>query len=680
MNKIHSNLLSPNTRDFSLEPGLVLRVDATVFCIVSIQDDVATLENTVSFDRKIVQIFRLLSDLVKGKVKLAEPDAIARALDGDIFSEDDQVVIRQLPLDELSDAQQKQVVRVTHYIRALRDKGYTSLNPKKSFIQLELDKLQKQFDDPKRPKASWVYKWSLALDRANGDSRAIIPRYDLRGGHGGSRLDPIVESAIQRVIESRKIDTTAKIRTQDILDQTKSILHIEQPNNLDLLFSLSWSTVDRRVKESFGAYDICVRNKGKAAAKKKFREWHPRDRAEFPLGVFEVDDKDMRVFLIDEKSGLPYGRAWITGVIDQCSDVMMGWEMSEQARSAWSAISSIVHAILPKDPAHPDFAECEHLSEFYGKPAIAVFDNALYNHAHEIGLHAEIIDFIVGWAKSNTPTEKSAIEGWNGRVERDFLPTLPGYRGDKRFKDGLAEGMASANMGLNGFQQLLTKWSVDVDANNPRRSDGLTPRQRWHYGMRYAKPRLPRDIYGLRLEATLHHTLKLRPEGINFYGIIYSSPILKLMKKRYGHNAEVTFRYTPKNLGEIFVFDPELKAYMPVLTANPEYAERLTLKQHKLIRKLARSNGIKNPSIPDFLRAREQLRIMTEQLRFSKKISERKRAKRTGDLPKALDQSQQSKTSDQETYVVTELEDQVIQLESVEMDDEDEGWVMPDNF
>lgn len=667
--KLQLNHLS---NDFTIEEGLCLRAGPTVFRIHEIIDSQVILEHAVSLERRLIPLPKLLAEIGNCKVQVCAPGDVDRAVNGDIFEEDDLNIIRRLPLNDLSDAQKNHVLRVMRYIEGLRRRGYTKLVPSNPTIQLDLDRIRAECQDPQPVRASWIYKWSLELDRAGGDPRAVIPRFDSRGGKGGKRLDPAIEEATTRVLSRLKSDPKAAVKTKKVLDDIRSVISIEHPQRPELNFNLNWSTIDRRVHEYFSEYELCRRNQGKEAADKKFRDWYPRDRAEFPLEVIETDDTDAVVFLIDDRSGLPFGRAFLTATIDQSSLAIPSIELSEQPRSSWSAISAIIKAMLPKDMSDPDFAETRSGCEFYGKPGIIVFDNALYNHANEIEEAARSIGVIPTWARPFRPTEKSYQEGWNALLKQDALPSLPGCRGDKKLREGLKEGVASANIGMLAFCQHVLKWTYDKYCNNER-SGGLTPRQRWHMGMRFSKPRLPVDIHGLKLVPCLHKTLKFRPEGILFQGIIYSIPFIQLMKKRYGHNAEVKFRYNPGNLGEIYVFNPSSKVYIPVPATNPEYAKGLTLFQDKLILKMARANGIRNPSIPQLLRCREELRLLTEQLRFSKKLQERKRAKRTGDIPENTD-TENKRPPETECVVVTDLEDRILDIMDVEMDGEDEGW------
>jgi len=675
---MNTNLIAQaSSADICVEPGLLLRVGPTIFRIEAIHGEIATLQHAITLnDRKIIKLPSLLAQIGKGLVLPANEIDLARGSDNDSFYEDDHQLLAHFPAADLSEAQIKQIRTLLRFITELRKLGYQSLSPKNSTIQLDIQRLHQKFadDTTKVPKAAWIYKWSLEFDKAGGDPRALTPRFEERGGKGKTKTTKEINKAIRTVLDRKKSDKDAKIKTYDVLSDVKSLLQIEYPTRPELSISANWSTVDRRIKDEFSPYEICCRNFGKRFADQKFRDWYPREKAEFPLAVCETDDTDSCVFTVDERSGLPSGRAWITAVIDQHTQVVPGLELSDKPRSTWSAISALVNAILPSDMDSPEFAECSSGCEFYGKPGVIIFDNALYNHAAEIEICASSLGLIPGWAKPFKPTEKSYQEGWNGRLKRDFLPKLPGFRGDKNLRDGLADGMASAAMGLQAFRQALLKWIYDDYSNTPL-ADGVTARQKWHLGMRYVKPRIPRDIWGHKLVPCLHKTLKLRPEGVLFCGLIYSAPFLIALRKKFGHNVETLFRYNPGNLGEIYVQDPVTKAFAPIPCTNPEYANGLTMYQHKLIRKMCSERKLRNPSIPQLLLLREKLRVLTEELRYSNRLKDRKKSSRTGDVPTDSNTAPSETSSKKDVFVVvTELENTVLDIEEVEMDLEDDGW------
>jgi putative transposase len=658
--------------DFAFETGQFFRNGATVFRIVETRGAYFTVEHATSLERRCVPYAELNNGFLSGKIVPCAEAEISRALSGDGFIEDDYPAVIKGAISLLSDSAKTAGLKIIKYLQALRGIGYSSLRPT-PLLALDYTRLTEKFKDAKPPKLSTLYKWSLIVDRTGGDLRAAFPNYVSRGGRGKNRIQPEVESLLQKIFESLQGNAKARIKFSWIADDLFRQMIEQYGREKAVILMPSVSTIVRETKKTIGSYGICVRNEGKKAANKKFREWHPRDRATEPLEVVEFDDKDTGVFGIDEVTGLPFGRIYLTAGLDQHSAVPMGLSISEQPRNTWSAINALVNCVLPKDLTLPEWSGVKGDIPYMGKMGIALFDNALYNHAAALEAAAiEIANLIIAWAKPYAPTEKSGIEGFNGRMISDFLVTLPGFSGPKKSRDMVSEGMRTANLSVAVFKKLFNEWAYNVYCNTPG-ARGLTPRQTWEMGMLGRKPRLPPDINLIRLSAMPTRTIRLRPEQILFIGLNYQNERLGVLRRFLGHNAEVKFKHDLKRLEKILVLDPKHNEWFEVPSVNPEYTTGLSLYQHKLIRKKARENGVHNPSSPQYMQYRAELATMVEQLRWSKKLTERKSANRTGGIESVAPTLQ----SQSQVVIMTDLEAKVNQLEAVEMEVGDEGWEFP---
>lgn len=658
--------------DFSFEVGQILRRGGTVFRIAEERGPLLVLEHSVTLERRVHDESALHLEYARGLIVPATEADEQRAFHGVVSLDAADKSLEGIPLDMLSKAQRDQVRQVLTSIFRLRQLGYDCLRPK-PLLELDYKRLQASDPDMGKFELSTIYSWSLEFDKAGGDARAVVPLLNERGGRGKSRLAEVADKAITKVfVALRGPDKKAKILPHDVEDRVEKILIDEVGPERTLLVMPARATLSRRVHSEFTAYELAVRNKGQAWADREFRTWYPRDRAQRPLEVVEYDDKDSGVFLIDEEAELPYGRAYVTSGVDQFSLVPTGFSISDIPRSTWSALCAFTDTMVPKDPNAPDYALVKTGVEFAGKPGIALFDNATYNHSPEINLAAYELGPTPDWAKPFTPTEKSAVEEFNSRMNEGFFSKLDGYRGDKKTRDGLVKAVASANMTLQSFRPLLLKWAYDDYCNAPG-ADGYTPRQRWHDGMRFSKARYPWDIYRLKIVPTLRHSVCFRPEGILFTGLIYSNDRLLKLRRSIGARAHVEFRYDPRDMSHIYAFDPIAEQLFIVESANPEYTSGLTLYQHRLIRKMARQRGIKNPIIPELLAIREDLRTLVRQARLSTRMRERRMANRAGKIAGAEHGSKAA-----EKQIVTDLEFQVADIGDVEMETGDENWEVPE--
>lgn len=656
--------------DFSFEVGQLFTRGEVCFRISDVRGPLLILEHDKTLERKAEDLASLEREYVEGRLRPGRIDPAAiQPLSPAVTAE--TVFLDGLPLDMGTPAQRRHVTSVMTYIQQLRSLGYKCLRPH-PLLELDFRKLKAKRPDLVQLSLATVYAWSLDLDRADGDVRAVVPNFTGRGGRGNARGSAAFEWALGSAIEVVRADTSLKIRPFDLEDRARRFLISTVGEQQALAEMGSRSKIARRMRTEFTAYEIALRNKGEKAAKREFGTWYPRDRAGSPNLVVEFDDKDSRVFLIDERSTLPIGRGYVTSGVDQYSGVPMGTSISELPRSTWSALCALTNAIKPKDPQAPEFALVNTPVDYSGKMAIPVFDNALFNHANEIEIAAREIPIDPAWSRPFTPREKSVVEDFNGAMDEGFFSKEAGYGGPKGTTDRLDEGARCANAFVGDFIQRLNKWMYDDHCNSPG-ADGLTRRQRWHEGMRLFRPRYPVDIHRLELVPTLRHRLRLRAGSLRFTGLIYQNDHLKKLGHTLGPTAFIDFRFDPRNLLYVYVLDPIARLLFVVPNANPEYASGLTLYQHRLLRKMARQRGRSNPSIPQLMEEKEALRTLVAQTRFSKKVRQRTLAHRA-EFPSPGPTCAARNSS---AVAVSDLEGQVSDIDDVEMELDDEGWEVP---
>lgn len=591
---------------------------------------------------------------------------------------EEQNIIARLPSDVFSPKAIATMLHKLRWIGALRNRGTKSFTDLDN-LELELLNVAAAIKPgtttfrPSTIRSSWA-----KLEAAGGDARVLLPAFHLRGGVGTTRVDPVAETLLQKRLVAEKA-TDTRLRISDFVEA-----HALDVNNWNRTPAnaktqtepLSEMTIARRFHATFERYEVIRRNVGKAAADRWYRNSGARIRAEQPLEAAQFDDTDGEVFLIDEISGMPWGRANITAGVDEATAAVLGKEISEQPRSTWSAISAMVNAVLPKDMTADEFALCKHNWFAYGAVGVAQMDNALYNHGAGY-VEGAVADTgaIPGWSKPHTPTGKTQIEYLNNLIKTDFTPELPGWRGPKRGRDGLKDGPSSAVMSLQEYRRAFNHWVTDRYSNRPRER-GESPRQLWERHFNKSRPMMPIDTQAFRLIATMRQTLTFRQSGgLMRMGLRYASKPLELLRNRLGFNAEVDTRFHPFDLSTMYVFDPVARIFLVVpCIEHSEYLVGLTNHQQKLILKLCREKGLKNPSVLDCTVAKEELRRLTAQLRISKKLTDRKRARRADDPEPEANAPPQKRARQEPETVMTELERQLNEMDAIDLAGNDADW------
>ena len=631
--------------------------------------------------------------------KSRESDLIDRLFSGELKSPDINVashqVSEQLGSDALvqvmgrgeSDVAASVMLDQFRWVTELRRHGIDRIEDK-PWVRTVIARLADgTMKGAKIYQVSTLMKVARLLQRSQNDPLSVLPRYSARGGRGINRINSVTERITAEVIEEVKAHNGKIVVKEILVDINKRINQLNlATTGLPAPLAAS-STVTRRVKAEVSAYDMCRRNTNPALANRKFRvNGYARDSATFPLEFGSFDDTDSGVFLINEKSGLPFGRAHLTSGIDQCTLMVLGFDLSHKNRSIESAVSAIIDSMLPKDRSREDFQGVKQEWSGYGTAGTILLDNARYNGSKAIERQSDLHQLVLAKARPYTPTEKQEIEYFNRRLKEDYCSRIPGWRGEKHDADSIKNGIASAICTETKFRQGFVKWVTGVYSNAPG-IDGLTPLQRWNRFYSTHRPAVRWSKDQLAMLRLVPQTLKLRQSGgIQRLSLRYCNPQLQELQRRIGQTADVEIFVDRQDLSYVVVANPFSNQLFKVpCSEQPTLYQGISEYQQKLILKLARLRGISNSSLSDLVAAREELRILTQQLSASKKMRSRKKAEQIGNVPQVFlvpDVEPEVLRSGHldvnlkvsSVPVITELEWEIEQLESSLADDDLESW------
>lgn len=417
-------------------------------------------------------------------MRTTEHDLLEALQNGDVTSQE-QPGRRTLLLHGLSalrdgDARRASSVAIqiaedkARWLNALERRGVDRIVDKAWVRSIIKQLAEGELKDAKQFAISTLYAAQLALAKADGDVTSLVPNFAARGGAGASRMDPRAHTIAHdtlRAIRERGGRIYLGTVASEIKEQIDS-RNSSQPS--ELIKVPSESTLTRFVKANVSSFDIVTSKRGKRHAQAEFREnAYARDTAVRPLERSEWDDIDSAVFCIDERTGLPWGRAFITNGIDQFSGVPLGFDLGGVHRSFESMIGAICHSLLPKPVTENG------TWEGYGCQGALLLDNARYNFSQAAKQRSKSLRLLLSGAQPKAPTEKSSIEHYNYRIKTEFCPLLPGWAGVKGDRGALNEGAASAVLTVQELRDKYLTWVCRQYMNKPR-SDGRTPRQIWN--------------------------------------------------------------------------------------------------------------------------------------------------------------------------------------------------------
>ena len=668
-------LTSASTVSYSFMPGELLRSAADVYRVTEattlaavVLQDVATLQVLGSSTEQLLEAIRQgVVIRVSGRdrhapmIRLEQPRG-------------DDAIIANVPQFMLSEAATKVLLAKHHWIVRLRSRGLTVFRPGPQ-LEMALKDAEQSAGESCPFGQDTLYRTWLTLKKHQGSVRSLLPKFYMRGGRGGHRLEPEAELIITNALELAAGNKVEALRPSAVHERVKT--SIQQVNKVrapgDPLSVPSVPTVTRRFHDRFTAYEVAVRSYGKRRADLMFRESLPRVRATHALDVVQYDDTDTCVYLVDPNTGLPWGRGWLTAGVDEYTGMVVGKELSEASRSRVSALAAIVNGIFPKNHQADEFMDCRSQWEACGHHGLIVLDNAPYNASETIEASILEFDSEIEFARPYHPTDKPDIEGFNHLLKSGFVSGLLGWSGPKEDRELLQEGIGSAVMNVTDFRKSLNRWILDVYSNKPR-STGLSPRELWRSEFADHPPLMPRSQPSQELLLTLHQELRFRDSGgLLRKGLRYHSDELAVLRRRLGKNAKVMLRWLPHNLGHIFVLDPSTGHYLKVMCSETHYVVGLTDYQQTLVLKLCRERKANTPNLAEMQAARDALVNDTRRLANSKKMTERKRAARQiqagVELTDGTTTVEALKKPSEKLVVMSEIEVLVEHISEVELDD-----------
>lgn len=558
----------------------------------------------------------LLADFTNGFVRVVRPEHV----------DDVRVPVYGRPLEDLDERVRAEVDRRRQYLELVLKAGKPKFTVE--YLEPKLEAAAKALKDTKPPSIPTFYRW-YARHRHHNDLRCLVPRWDRRGSTNpkqASRILELLEDCIEEAYKASPSASTASIHSRLCLkvDKENESLLNGQP-----LVPPSVRTVYRLI-EKIDAIDIHRAKHGAAVADKRFRlAGGIGVRTARILERVEIDHTPLDLFVVDEATGLPLGRPWLTVVLDHHSRMILGYYLSFGPPSAEAVVGALRHAILPK----PKLIEAipglsfEHEWICYGKPEVFVLDNGL----EFLGRVLESIAFDLGirlqFCPKRQPRFKGSVERFLKTINHHFAALLPGASMAKLHLRGDYDPQKMAVLTFAECKHVVEKWILDVYAQRKHKTLRVSPWYQWQQGLRVFEPELPDSLESLRRRIGIVSERKVQKDGLTENGIRYSSGELQEVANTYGIGVSLRLLFDPEDLGEIHVWKPDEDEPFTVLAVDPAARGR-TLYQQQLILQEMNANGESKSDEKCAQRALGAILQATTDLLASRKQRDRSKAAR----------------------------------------------------
>jgi putative transposase len=457
---------------------------------------------------------------------------------------------------------------------------------------------------PLIPDPATVWRWWSKTEEYGWDARALLPQ-NYKGGRRPQLLEGPVLDMVEEALEEEYLNQLRKPREEAFKAACILVREWNKGNPKATPLALPKARQVYNHIKSIPAFDLHAARYGHANAIRRFRAVKGATCAVRPLQRVELDHTVLDLIVLHDETLLPLGRPTIAVAIDVFTRCILGIYIGFEPPSVSTVGQCLKSALLPKFALTDSIPGLVGPWNMYGLMDTLVVDQALENYAGAIDRMGDCLGIEIAWCGSKMPEQKGTVERFIGTLMRGFCHQIEGTTRsnikDKDDYDAVGRAVCSFTAVRNG----VIAWIVDKYHCHPHRSLQMAPRGKWNSTISEDDIPLATDIHVLDTLMRVPKTKPLTHKGLDCNsGLLYNSETLTDLRKEFGAELEVTIYPSPSNLGTILVeYDPAgFREEVPCL--NFEYADGLTLWQHKATKRFAKEQGLGVATFEDMLKAK----------------------------------------------------------------------------
>ena len=465
-----------------------------------------------------------------------------------------------------------------------------------------------------QPSPASLFRWYTDYEKAGGDIRALVPAFKSQGNFTRKISDDEEKTeAVLRLIE-KVIDeeymTEERPSVQDCWDSLVALIVKEnkrrEEEEEDKLPRPHIVTLYRIINK-IPKYERDLARHGKRIADNNHRANKQGPRPTRPLERVEADDTKLDLFVIDDKTMMPYGRPWLIALIDVYTKMILGFYLSFVPPSYLSVMQCLLHAIRPKTYVRDTYPDIKHTWDAYGMPRLLVVDNAKHWICADFDEACQQLDIETQYCPVRHPWFKTSIERWLGTQNRT-LHALPGTTFSNIVEREDYDPQKHAVISLELLEKIIHKWIIDIYQRRKHRGIKDVPVRLWTIGTEKFPPTLPPSA--AELEVLLGHIEwhVVSKSGIEMFGLFYNSDRLIPIRTALKKGEKVKVKYDPMDISVVYVHDEHNGRYIAVPAVDQEYTKGLTLWQHEVIKNHARKVADEYVKIEDLCLAKAEIK------------------------------------------------------------------------
>jgi len=575
---------------FSLTAGLTLRLGArTIELVRQIDEENYHWEDAETRRPKVISREEILKGIYEKKYQ------VVMASRSNLTSTSNRQEAIILDLSSLTEAERKDLDHRLYYVKAIMRQRIS--RGRRETIKLAVEKLATKLCE-KPPSTSAVMKWLRSYELSGCNAIALVSRYRVvkRVKRKVQAVEDLVLESLKRHYFTRDRHSAIHAYGKFLAEASKAIKEGKLAVN-DLL--LSYPSFTRRIRE-VDYYQRVSSREGPRRAAMLCRTTFPHGHPSYPLQRVEIDHTSLNWVAVCDRLRLPMGRPTLSLMVDSYSVYPLGLYLGFYGAGVSSVCGLVRNALRPKQGLLEEHGiKTPWLSHGMGDEW--VLDNGLEFHSFAFNQMAKALGVDLMYCKVQTPFLKPHVERSFGNLNE---LTLNAGRVRKSVANGLrVDPYRTATILFSDLVKGLLHYFVEVFPHQQNRRKAATPYELFSEGLERCPPAVyPGNLDQLTFATGMSKTLVMNHGGIELLGLPYGSYGFKEIANRNGSRNKVLVKWDPDDMSKIYVQDPQKGNWIEAFCRWEEYAEGLSLNQHRLIRANAKGN-----SLNAYMTARENL-------------------------------------------------------------------------
>lgn len=476
---------------------------------------------------------------------------------------------------------------------------------------------------PRIPHESTVSKWMQQYRDADENINALLDRHAFKGNRENrlhNEIDALIDQCIHDLYltpERRSKAVVLEAINQHVAHTNLHRIESERIPNVGI------GTLKRKI-EALDAFDVCVARYGQRHAQVKFRSSGMGERASLPLERASIDHCRLDVFVVDEQTGLPLGRPWLTVILDECTRMILGYSVSFDEPSAMTVMRALRHAMLPKD-------EVEGICNAWptwGVIRTLMVDNGLEFHGFSLDHAAGQFGTTVQTCPRRQPWYKGKVERYFRTMQSDLIAEVPGRTFSNILERGDYDSSKHAVVSLQTLKLVLNIWTVDYYHQRRHTTLGETPARKWARLIGQVDRHLPESAEWVNAAFGKPEKRVLGHQGIQKDSLFYNNDHLTALRHRHGDRFNVDIVSNDESVGHLYVICPDSGEYIKVDAIDQDYARGMTRWQHRKCREYANTLSDEEQRDVSFAEAKRRIReLIAADIKLNRRKSRRNQAR-----------------------------------------------------